>query len=442
MPPTPPTDTTLRSSGATVARLSAMMYLQYWPLGLWFVTVKTFIAANTEQEGEALFSAGFIGYSGMAAALGSLVAPTLMGWIADRFFSAEKLVALLHLAAGLALLGMYHAGSQTTFFLCLILYFQAFCPSVSLTNTIAFSKLANRDGEFPVVRLYGTVAWIAAGVFVGVVCRWWFGENVEPTRTPMVIAIGSHLAMAVYSLTLPRTQPQRSPSVEGTRRWGLLRDPTLALFLLVSLVAASGSQAYELNNVYLNQRGYEGAAATLTLGQLTEVACLAAIPWLQRRWRLKTLFLVGILSWSLRYLLLALSSVGESTGLSTAMIYGAILVHGPAYVFVYLAGQMYVDRLTDPSSRGVAQGFHALSTVGLGHVIGSGMTGWSQSMFLTPAGVSPPPYDWTPFWLIPVAATLGAAIFFAMAFSGGPKPGSSGDDRTDRSPAVDEPSGP
>ncbi|QDT68254.1 Putative nucleoside transporter YegT [Planctomycetes bacterium MalM25] len=435
MPTPPPTDATPRSSGAMLARLSVMMLLQYWPLGLWFVTVKTFIAANTEQEGEALFSAGFIGYSGMAAAFGSLVAPTLMGWIADRFFSAEKLVALLNLAAALALTGMYHAGSQTTFFLCLILYFQAFCPSVSLTNTIAFSKLSDRDREFPVVRLYGTVAWIAAGVFVGVICRWWFGENIEPTRTPMTIAIGSHLAMALYSLTLPRTEPQRVPVPGKGSGWALLRDPVLAMFLLVSLLAATGSQAYDLNNVYLNQRGYEGAAATLTLGQLTEVACLAAMPWLHRRWRLKTLFLVGVLCWSFRYLLLAMSSVGEPTGLSAAMIYSAILVHGPAYVFVYLAGQMYVDRLTDPANRGVAQGFHALATVGLGHVIGSGMTGWSQATFLTPAGVSPPPYDWTPYWMIPVATTLGTAILFAFAFSGGPKPGASDTDPADDSAA-------
>lgn len=435
MPQPSPPEATPRSSGAMVARLSVMMFLQYWPLGLWFVTVKTFIAANTEQEGEAIFSAGFIGYSGMAAALGSLIAPALMGWLADRFFSAEKLVSLLHFAASMALIGMYHADSQAMFFGCLILYFQAFCPSVSLTNTIAFSKLSDPEHEFPVTRLYGTVAWIAAGVFVGVVCRWWLGENIEPTRTPMTIAIGSHLVMAAYALTLPRTKPQRSPGDAAPQRWALLRDPTLALFLFVSLLAASGSQAYELNNVYLNQRGYEGAAATLTLGQLTEVACLAVMPWLHRRWRLKTLFLVGILCWSFRYLLLAMSSVGEPTGLSTGMIYGAILVHGPAYVFVYLAGQMYVDRLTDASSRGVAQGLHSLATVGLGHVIGSGMTGWSQATFLTPAGISPPPYDWTPYWMIPVAMTLGAAIFFAMAFSGGPKPGTEGDETTDATSA-------
>lgn len=413
----PAPDPAPASSGRLVARLSVMMFLQYWSLGLWFVTVKTFIAANTELEGEAIFSAGFIGYSATAAALGSLVAPALMGWIADRFFSAEKLLAVLHVGAGAALWWMHGAVSQTAFFIGLVLYFQMFGPTVALTNTVAFSKLADRDREFPIVRLYGTVAWITAGVFIGIVCPWWLGKSIEPTRVPMTIAAWSHIAMAAYSLTLPSTRPQRTPRIEGATDRRVWQNPTLMLFLAVSLFVAITSQAYDLANVFLNQQGYQGAAATLTLGQLTEVACLAAMPWLAVRMRLKTLFVIGVLGWAFRYLMLALGSYGGPETYATWFVYAAILVHGPSYVFVYLAGQMYVDRMVDPSIRGVAQGLHAFATVGVGHFLGACVTGWSQSTFLTPAGVTPPPYNWAPYWLMPVGLALLVAALFGAFFT-------------------------
>lgn len=397
-----------------------MMFLQYWSLGIWYVTVTTFIASNTGSEGDGIFSAGFIGYSAAAAAFGSLIAPTLFGWVADRFLAAERLLSALHLIAAAALYWMHESGSQLGFFLGLVLYFQVFAPTVTLTNSIALGRLLDRDREFPAVRVFGTVAWIAAGVFVGVVCRWWNGESIEPSRVPIVLAGWSHLAMAVYALTLPLTRP--TPRAEGSRAGtaGWRPSRRFVWFLVVSLLAAVTSQAYNLANVFLNQTGYVGAAATLTLGQVTEVICLAAMPWLHSRIRLKTLFLIGLLGWVVRYLLLASGSFGEPTSAAAVLVMLAILLHGPSYVFVYVTGQLYIDKLVDASHRGVAQGLHTLATGGIGHFLGAGMTGWAQSAFLTPPGVDPPPYHWAPFWLTPVALGIVVAAVFAARFAHDP----------------------
>lgn len=427
---TEPSASTGRSPGKTIAQMSAMMFLQYWSLGLWSVTAMTFIAMNTGSEGEQIFSSGFIGYSGAAAAIGSLVAPTLFGWIADRFFSAERLLSLLHVGAAGALYLMYQAESQTGYFLALLAYFQFYSPTVSLTNTIALARLDNRKREFPIVRMYGTVAWVAAGVFIGTICRQWLGESIESTRTPFAIAGWSHLAMTAYALTLPLSRPRLKESATAITaaipRWCPSRR--LIWFLVLSLAASAMSQTYSLAIVFLTKEGYIDAAATLTLGQLGEIVCLLSMGWLFTKLRLKTLFLIGVLCWTARYMLLAVGSLDWLGAGATACVFAAILVHGPAYLFVFLIGQLYVDKMVNSAHRGVAQGLHTLATSGIGNLLGAGMTGWAQSAFLTPEGVDPPPYHWAPFWLTPVVLGLVVAVVFATRFAHEEEPANTEDE--------------
>lgn len=406
------------SSGATIARLSAMMFLEYWPLGLWAVTYGTFLSANTGAQGEGIFSPGFIGYSATAGAIGGLLAPVLVGWIADRFFAAERVLCVMHVAAAAATWWMHEASSQTAFYAAMLAYYQVFIPTVALTNAIALRALANPDREFPVVRVFGTVAWISAGVFIGIVCLWWWGESIEATRNPFWIAGLSHVAMAAYSLTLPHTPPShREEGPDPTVKVRLHHNRPFVLFLLISLVACVSSQAYNFSNLFLNERGYVGAAATLTLGQLTELACFVLMPTLLIRFGLKTLLMVGLVGWALRYALLAFGSAGGPDSAAALFVLTAIVIHGPCYAFLYIAGQMYVDKLVDPSARGTAQGWHTAATGGFGHLAGALMMGWAQARYLTPEGVTPPPYDWMRFWLVPIGISLVAAILFAVFFT-------------------------
>jgi MFS family permease len=151
--------------------------------------------------------------------------------------------------------------------------------------------------------------------------------------------------------------------------------------------------------VFLNDKHYWHPAALMTLGQVSEVLMLAASPWLIARFGLHTLFATGIAAWCVRYLLLALASYAN---ISTP-VYAAIAIHGMCYVFVYIIGVIYVDRLVSHSHRGLAQGMYTIVYAGVANLFGAVSVGYCQSLFLTPEGVSPPPYNWTVFWLIPAA---------------------------------------
>ena len=406
-----------RSSPALMTRMSAMMFLQYWPLGTWGVTVGTYIAANTGQQGAGTFSAGFVGYSTAAGAIGSLLSPVVIGFLSDRFFPAQVLLALMHLGCAVAAWGMYESQTQTAFFLWLLLYFQCFIPAATLTNKIALKHLADVDAEYPLVRIFGSVGWIVAGLFLGFVWPLVNGGSIDATRIPLMIGAAGSLLMALFSLTLPHTPPEPRSDGAGLRTFRdsdeLLQNKPLIAFLVISMLACIPSMAYNnYGNLFLNTQAYARPAALMTLGQISDVLCLWATPWLIARFGLGFLFVTGVIAWGIRYGLLATGSFYQTAW----PVYTAILIHGPCYVFVYVIGVMYVDRLADRAHRGAAQGLNALATTGLGHLLGAVTVGFAQQTFLTPEGVSPPPYNWPAFWLVPAAVSAVTVVLFQFAF--------------------------
>jgi nucleoside transporter len=407
-----------------MARMSGMMFLQYFPFGVWGVTIGTYIGANTGQQGSGIFSAGFIGYSTAASAIGSLLSPVVMGFLSDRYFAAQRLVSALNFGCAIAAWGMNVSQSQAQFFLWIMLYFQCFVPAATLTNKISLKHLANSDAEYPLIRVFGTAGWIISGLLVGILWPLVTGESIEATRTPLVIACGGHFVMALFALTLPHTPPERSENSGEKKTWRergvLLTNAPLVAFLLVSMLACVPSMAYNnFANPFLNYLAYPAPAALMTLGQISDLICLAAAPWLIARFGLRSLFATGILAWTVRYLLLA---AGSYFSLSWPVI-AAIMIHGPCYVFIYVVGVMFVDHLAEHSHRGAAQGLYALATTGIGHLAGAFTVGFAQSIFLTPAGVAPPPYNWTAFWLVPAAIGILTIIALQLALRRPPNPG-------------------
>jgi nucleoside transporter len=410
-------DASRRSSPAMMVRMSAMMFLQYWPLGIWGVTVGTYIAANTGEQGTRIFSAGFIGYSTAAGAIGSLLSPVAIGFLSDRCFSAQRLVAVVHIGCALAAWGMYESHTQAAFFLWLFAYFQCFIPAATLTNKIALRHLAHADAEYPIIRIFGTAGWIGSGLFLGLAWPWATGESIDSTRIPLLLGACGSLVMSLFALSLPHTPPERRGNGSLPRtfrdRGALLRNRPLVLFLLIAMLACIPSMAYNnYGNLFLNMHAYPRPAALMTLGQVSDVLFLWATPWLIARIGLHTLFVSGVLAWGVRYGLLA---AGSYYGISWP-VYAAILIHGPCYVFIYVVGVMYVDRLADPTHRGAAQGMFAVASTGLGHLLGALMVGFTQQLFLTPDGISPPPYQWTAFWIVPAALSVATAVVFRVVF--------------------------
>ncbi len=406
-----------RSSPAMMARMSAMMFLQYWPQGIWAVTVGTYIVANTGARGREVFSAGFVGFSTAAGAIGSLFSPVVVGFLSDRYFAAQRLLAAMHAGCALAAWGMYRSQTELEFLLWIVLYYQCFCPAATLTNKIGLRHLRNVDVEYPWVRIFGTVGWISAGLVLGFVWPLATGELIEATRIPLFLSACGSAMMALYCLTLPHTPPERRGGVvllDIYRDSGeLLRNGPLVMFLAVSMLACISTTAYNnCANPFLNHEKYPRPAALMTLGQLSELLCLWATPWLIARFGLRMLFISGVIAWGLRYALLAAGSYFTAA----PPVYAAILIHGPCYVFVYVIGVMYVDRLAGSAHRGAAQGLYALASAGLGHLTGALTVGLAQAAFLTPEGVSPPPNDWTAFWIVPAAFSLAAVVMFKVAF--------------------------
>lgn len=403
------------SSLELVSRLSLMMFVQYGALGFWAVTIGTYIGANTGELGAAIFDSGFIGVAATASALGGLISPALLGVVADRWFSTEKLLALLHLLCAFFLVGMYASQHQWLFYFWIVMYFHAYVPTVTLTNGLALRHLKDRDRTFPIVRAIGTAGWVVAGLIVGLVMPAITGESIEATVIPIGMGVVAQVAMAAYCLTLPKTPPLSSVATGWRSAFGgsLWTDPRFGLFIFVSMLAAISSQYYNsYMNVFLNDRHYDSPAALQTVGQVTEVACMVALPWLLLRFGLKRLFIIGTLAWTVRFLMLAYSDV---PGLAWVVL-PALAIHGICYTFVYTTGQMYADQLTDPENRNAAQGVHQVVTGGIGHLLGALMAGWSQSIYLTPTGVDPAPYDWRSFWWVPTLISIAAAGMFMLAF--------------------------
>ena len=400
-----------------MARLSGLMFLQSCPLGCWGVTIGTFIAANTGDQGSGAYSAGFIGYSTAAGAIGGLLSPVLFGLLSDRFFSTQKLLALLHFGCAASMVGVCLSTTQVGMFLALLCYFQCYVPSISLSNKIGLRHLADPDTEFPYIRLFGTLGWISAGLLVGMVWPYFFGKSIEDLRTPFLLGLSADLVVAVYALTLPHSPPEHTTKTRVSitqllqESVALIRKSRVALFLVVAMIACLPSMAYNnFANPFLNLSGYKNAAALMTAGQVSEIVFLWMMPWLIRRIGLKWLFVLGLFSWTARYGCLALAAA-----LSLKVpAYLAILLHGPCFAFIYVGGPMYMDHLLNARDRGLAQGIYSLAAIGCGHLAGAILVGISQEVFLTPPGVQDPPYDWTAFWLLPGAVSLSASFLFII----------------------------
>jgi nucleoside transporter len=410
-------DSSQRSSAAMMARISAMMFLQYWPLGVWGVTVGTYIAANTGGEGAGIFSAGFVGYSTAAGAIGSLLSPVAIGFLSDRYFAAQKLLALLHVGCALAAWGMHESHSQAAFFLWLLVYYQCFGPSAALTNKIGLKHLANADAEYPLVRIFSTIGWITAGLFVGFLWPMATGESIESTRTPLIISAAGSVAMVLFSLTLPHTPPEERTGIFLSRilrdAGELMRNQPVVVFLVVATLACIPTMAYNnVANLFLNNLHYRRPAALMTLGQVSDLIVLGLTPRLIRRYSLRSLFVGGIVAWTIRYALLAAASLNGITWPA----YAAILMNGPCFVFIYVVGVMHIDHLVRGAHRGAAQGMFVLATAGLGNLGGALMVGFTQAKFLTPEGISPPPYNWPAFWTIPAILSVASVVVFIFFF--------------------------
>jgi nucleoside transporter len=388
------------------ARLAAMMFLEYFIWGAWYVTVGTWLGRTQHFTGEQ------IGLVAGTTAVGAIVSPFLAGWLADRFFATQHLLAALH-GAGAVLLYLASQRTQFTPLYWLVLgYACVYMPTLALTNSLAFRQMKDPKTEFGPIRVLGTAGWIVAGLLVG-------GLKLEATALPLQLAAASSLVLAIYALTLPHTPPLKDElgfhwrKILPTEAIGLLASPSFAIFVAASFLICIPLQFYyAFTNLYLNEIGIVNAAGKMTGGQMSELFCMLLIPWFFRRLGVKYMLVAGMSAWALRYALFAFGSGGAGLW----MLYGGILLHGICYDFFFVTGQIYVDREAPVASRAAAQGMLTLITYGAGMLLGSWLSGRVVDHYAIVAADGSATHQWRPIWLVSAGLSAIILLLFIMTF--------------------------
>src|SRR5262245_24723421 len=213
----------------TRIKLSAMMFLQYFVWGAWYVTMGTWLGETLHFSGEQ------VGLAYGTTALAAMISPFFVGMVADRFFATERILAVLHLIGGVVLFATSMQTSFVPLYLILLGYTLCYMPTLALTNSLSFHQMTDPSREFPGIRVLGTIGWIVAGLVIGT-------TGLESTAIPMRLAAAGSLLLGVFSLLLPHTPPQKSgrrvtwSEVLGLDALKLMSDSSFAIFVIGSFL--------------------------------------------------------------------------------------------------------------------------------------------------------------------------------------------------------------
>ncbi len=393
-------------------RLSVMMFLQFALWGSWFVTMGTYLEKGLGFSGLQVGAA----YSTMN--WGAILAPIIAGAVADRFFQAQKVMGVLHLVGAALLWWISTITDPGTFFWALLAYAICYMPTLGLANAISFHQMRDPGKEFGLVRAAGTFGWIVVGFTVGTLVKNWLGAPVEATNVPLQIGAGISAVLGLYAFMLPATPPAsagRKPTISqalGLETLAYMKDRSFAVFVIGSLlICIPLSFYYSFANLYLNESGMQDAATKMTLGQMSEVLFLVLIPFFFARLGVKKMLLIGMVAWTLRYLLFAYGNNGSLVSL----LYAGIILHGICFDFFFVTGQIYVDRTVPKAQRAAAQGFIHVVTYGVGQLIGSWAAGAVVDRY-TLAADAGTRHAWTCIWLVPAVMAFVVMLLFAFFF--------------------------
>jgi len=389
---------------ATRLQLSFMMFLNFFVWGIWFVTMGTYLSkslhASDVQNGLAYGT----------QSLGAIIAPFVIGLIADKFFSAQKILGILHLLGGALMYYISLKSDFSSFYPAILTYMILYMPTLALVNAISFKQMNNPEKEFSFIRVWGTIGWIIAGFLIG----WLELEQNGTLVTTFKISAAVSIVLGLFSFTLPDTPPQNSGKkisfgeIIGLDALKLLKDKNFLIFFLSSLlICIPLAFYYQETNLFLNEIKMKEAATKMSMGQISELIFMFLMPLLFLKLGVKKMLLAGMIAWLIRYLFFAYGNV--ESGIS--LLYLGIILHGICYDFFFVTGQIYTDEKAGPAIRSSAQGMITLATYGVGMLIGFWFAGLMTAQFKTPDG-----HIWKTIWLIPAGISAIMVVFFGIFF--------------------------
>jgi len=397
-------------------KLSCMMFLEFFIWGAWFVTLGTFLGRTLNAGGLDIANV----FS--TQSWGAIIAPFIVGIIADRYFNAERIFGLLHLVGAALMLQLYRSESIAEFFPYVLAYMILFMPTLALANSISFRQMTNPEKEFSLIRLWGTIGWIVAGLSISYLFKWDSDQAINDglLRNTFILASGASALLGLFSFTLPKTPPQKNAEkgqvslskLLGLDAIKLLKDRNFLVFFVCSiLICIPLAFYYQYANPFLTDTGLENATGKMSIGQMSEALCLLLLPVFFTRFGFKNTILVGMFAWALRYILFAYGNAGELT----FMLILGIVLHGICFDFFFVSGQIYTDAKAGEANKSAAQGLIAFATYGVGQLFGFWAAGWISDYY-EPLKAASVAEFWKNVWLVPAGFSLLVMVIFAILF--------------------------
>ena len=395
---------------STRLQLSLMMFLEFFIWGGWFVTFGIFLSENlgaTGAEAAKAFS---------TQSWGAIIAPFIIGLIADRFFNAERILGVLHLIGALLMYQMSQITSFEVFYPYVLGYMIAYMPTLALVNSISFHQMSDTAKEFSSIRVFGTVGWILAGMAISYLFQWDSQEAIAQgaMKNTFLMTAAASALLGIFSFTLPKTPPSTQKEnvslakILGLDALSLLKERNFLIFFIASVLICIPLAFYYQNAApFLSEIGMANPAAKMSIGQISEALFILALPVFFKRFGFKKTILIGMLAWGIRYLLFAYGDVGEKA----FMLLIGIALHGICYDFFFVSGQIYTDAKASEENKSAAQGLITLATYGVGMLIGFEIAGGIADYYLVDEI-----HDWKSIWQVPAVFAVLVFVLFSLTF--------------------------
>jgi len=394
-------------------KLSAMMFLEFFIWGAWFVTLGTFLGSNLNASGSQI-AAAFSTQS-----FGAIIAPFIIGLIADRYFNAEKILGILHLIGAVLMYLMFQSTDFGSFYPYVLGYMIMYMPTLALVNSVSFNQMKDPEKEFSTIRVWGTIGWIVAGLLISFLFHWDSAEGRSEglLKNTFLMASIASLILGLFSFVLPATPPKVDKNEKvsvsdllGLEALGLLKSKNFLVFFISSILICIPLAFYYQNaNPFLSSIGLENPTGKMTIGQISEVLFMLLLPVFFKRFGVKMTILVGMLAWVIRYLLFAYGNADEGT----FMLLIGIALHGICYDFFFVSGQIYTNSKAGEKFKSAAQGLITLATYGVGMLIGF----WVAGLVTDAYKISETETNWQSVWLIPAGIAAVVTIIFLIFFN-------------------------